>query len=212
MTRVKRSLSASAAKRSLKLVTVTTGNEACGLPGSVCWGLSPQPQGLATTDSAPQRTDLYTHALPSATSHRLLAPCSEPLWPRYQTSVSGSPRRLPVARPGRARPVGSRSRKGLHWRPVDRTLGVARWGAADPRQGGVTFVFRPGRALAAFHPDLQWIPSNSLSLDFTCSQGFLWLGPFGWESGDVGFIPACATGWHSDLGWIRPSVGFRSLI
>ena len=49
MTRVKRLLSASAAKRSLKLATMTTGDDARRLPGSACWGAGPQPQEPTTT-------------------------------------------------------------------------------------------------------------------------------------------------------------------
>ena len=140
MTRVKLLLSNSAAKRSQKLVTTMQPSR-----------LSFLRTQSSTAGAGHQRFGATAYRpLYACSSLRDLSrvpdPCSEPLWLRHQTSVSGSPRRLPVAWPGRARPAGSRSRKGLRWQPVNRTLGVVRWGAADPRQRVVAFVFRPGRA------------------------------------------------------------------
>ena len=141
------------------------------------------------------------------------APSAEPLWPRHQTSVSGAPRRLPAGWPGRAGLAGTGSRKGIRWRPVTgRRVGVARWGAADPRQGRAAFVLRPGPETGCTSARSTVEPFSLPFPGLHLLPGILWLGPCGWESGDVGFILACATGWLSNLGRIRPFVGFSCLI
>lgn len=93
-------------------------------------------------------------------------------------------------------------------------MGALGYGAADSREGGVTFALRPEPA-----PGWTLVRSDcgsllAVSWPSRASQDSGAEGPAGGhlESGDMGIIPARATVWLSDLGQVTTFVGFSRLI
>lgn len=132
-----------------------TGHEIPDSLDSACRGRSPQLQQPTAPHAAPPRTVLHAHVSLSTTFRCRPSP-SLSLWDRAAwLPFPGESRRLPAAWSERAGLAGSRSENGLRWLPVTgRRVGVAGCGAADPREGGATFVLSPG-------PTPNWTSARS---------------------------------------------------